>query len=238
MRELTELQKAVQNEMNRIIDIIEREQERGFSFTKLPGLNFEPTKARTKQLKMLRKYTRQKLMAEHSEWVDPETGEIYEGREGTKAQFEYRQRKLSTYKEEYNKTPQKQYMRLPGSADISIIDNIRQKLVNLPNEKRAKGGIMNLEEEKNSVLSAFDDMVGQSEDEEALVQYLYDNEYEISANCEKIEYSSEQYDTYDSYYKLIIIFNKGQALTSEQAERYEYDFDDYSAEYDIDGLEW
>lgn len=238
MKGLTDLQKAVQNEMNRILDIIETEQERGFSFIKLPSLNFDPKKARTKQLKMLRSYTRQKLMEQRSEWVDPETGEIYEGREGTKAQFEYRQRKLSTYKEEYNKKPQKQYMRLPGSVDISIIDNIRQKLENLPVEKRAKGGMMNLEEEKNSVLSAFDDMVGQSEDEDALVQYLYENEYEISANCEKIEYSSEQYDTYDSYYRLIIIFNRGQALTSEQAERYEDDFGDYSSEYDFDGLEW
>lgn len=218
--------------MNRILDIIETEQERGFSFTKLPSLEFDPTKARTKQLKMLRSYTRQKLMEQHSEWVDPETGEIYEGREGTKAQFDYRQRKLSTYKEEYNKKPQKQYMRLPGSVDISIIDNVRQKLENLPTEKRAKGGVMNMEEEKNSVLSAFDDMVGQSENDDALVQYLYENEYEISVNCEKIEYSSEQYDTYDAYYRLIIIFNRGLALTSEQARQYENDFADGSEDYD------
>lgn len=234
MRGLTELQKAVQNEMNRILDIIETEQERGFSFTKLPSLNFDPTKARTKQLKMLRSYTRQKLMEQHSEWVDPETGEIYKGREGTKAQFDYRQRKLSTYKEEYNKKPQKQYMRLPGSVDISIIDNVRHKLENLPTEKRAKGGLMNMEDEKNSVLSAFDDMVGQSENDDALVQYLYENEYEISVNCEKIEYSSEQYDTYDAYYRLIIIFNRGQALTSEQARQYENDFSDGLEDYDYD----
>lgn len=234
MKGLTNLQKAVQEEMNRIIDIIETEQERGFSFTKLPSLDFDPTKARTKQLKMLRSYTRQKLMEQHSEWVDPETGEIYVGREGTKAQFDYRQRKLSTYKEEYNEKSQKQYMRLPGSVDISIIDNVRQRLENLPTEKRAKGGIMNMEDEKNSVLSAFDDMIGQSENDEALVQYLYENEYEISVNCEKIIYSSEQYDTYDAYYRLIIIFNRGRALTSEQARQYENDFADSLEDYDYD----
>lgn len=231
---LTELQKAVQNEMNRILDIIETEQERGFSFTKLPSLNFDPTKARTKQLKMLRRYTRQKLMEQHSEWIDPETGEIYTGREGLNAQFDYRQRKLESYHDDYNKVTHKPVVRLPGSVDISIIDNIRQKLLDLPTEKRAKGGLMNMEEEKNAVLSAFDDMIGQAENDFDLVQYLYENEYEISLNCDRIEHASEQYDTYDSFYKLIIIFNRGQALTSEQATQYEEEFADGLEEYDYD----
>ena len=78
MEKLTELQRAVQREMQRIITIIESKQKQGFSFIKLPSLEFDKTKARSKQLSRLKKYTPEKLMKEHSEWVNPETGEIYQ----------------------------------------------------------------------------------------------------------------------------------------------------------------
>lgn len=233
MKELTNLQKAVQEEMNRILSIVEQEQERGFSFTKLPSLNFDPTKARTKQLKMLRRYTRQKLMEQHSEWVNPETGEIFEGREGAKAQFFYRQNKLIG-KEEIVKKSDKPVTRLPSSVNISIIQEVRQKLVDLPTHKRVKNIVMDLTEEKNAVLSAFDDMVGQAEDEEALVQYLYENEYEISTTCDNIAHYSDADETEQDYYKLIIIFNHGEALTQEQAMEYENDFNFGVTDYDYD----
>lgn len=177
-------------------------------------------------------------MKEHSEWVNPETGEIYQKESGIKAEAQYSESKRDAYEREYAKNNYKPVTRLPGSANIGIIDTIRDKLASLPTNRRVKGGPIDLSDDVNAVLSAFEDMIGQAEDEDELVEYLYNNEFEISKNCDIITHASQQYDIQDSFYKLIIIFNNGSALTLEQAEQYEYDFDDYSAEYNLDGLEW
>lgn len=238
MEKLTKLQRAVQREMERILSIIESKQKQGFSFTRLPSLVFDKKKASSRQLSRLQKYTPEKLMKERSEWVNPETGEIYEKEAGIKAEAQFSEAKRETYEREYAKNNYKPVTRLPGSANIGIIDTIREKLASLPTNRRVKGGPIDLSDDVNAVMSAFEDMVGQTEDEDELVEYLYSNEFEISKNCDIITHASQQYDIQDSFYKLIIIFNNGSALTLEQAEQYEYDFDDYSAEYNLDGLEW
>ena len=239
MEKLTKLQRAVQREMERIITIIETKQKQGFSFTKLPSLDFDKTKARSKQLKMLRGYTPEKLMKEHSEWVNPETGEIYQKESGISAEAQFSEAKSNNYEREYNKNNYKPVTRLQGSANIGIIDTIRDKLAALPTNRRVKGGPIDLSDDVNSVMSAFEDMVGQADDEDELVEYLYNNEFEISKNCDIITHASQQYDIQDSFYKLIIIFNNGSALTMEQAERYEDEFSDNDIEYDFDDdTEW
>lgn len=237
MEKLTELQRAVQREMQRIITIIESKQKQGFSFTKLPSLEFDKTKARSKQLKMLRGYTPEKLMKERSEWVNPETGEIYQKESGIKAEAQFSEAKRETYEREYSKNNYKPVTRLPGSANIGIIDTIRDKLASLPTNRRVKGGPIDLSDDVNAVMSAFEDMIGQADDEDELVEYLYNNEFEISKNCDTITHASQQYDIQDSFYKLIIIFNNGSALTMEQAEQYEDDFGDYDIEYDLEEME-
>lgn len=236
MEKLTELQRAVQREMERILTIIETKQEQGFSFTKLPSLVFDKTKARSKQLSRLKSYTPEKLMNEHSEWVNPDTGEIYQKKAGITAEAQFSEAKKDSYEKVYTKNNYKPVTRLRGSANIGIIDTIREKLASLPTNRRVKGGPIDLSDDVNAVMSAFEDMVGQT-DEDELVEYLYNNEFEISKNCDIITHASQQYDIQDSFYKLIIIFNNGSALTIEQAEQYEDDFGAYDMEYDIEEME-
>lgn len=218
--------------MSRIKEFLHRKEKQGFQFTKLPNLEFDPKKARTKQLKMLREYTSKKIMQEKSEWVEPETGEIYKGKQGVKEETLFRKEYGESYQEAVQKYDYQTRETVDDIVDVHIYDQIKQVIEDLPNSgysHQAKG-FTYFEDQKSELLSMLDDLIGTADDVEEVYDYLRRHESEIVNAGKAVAGASDSEEIKESYTHIAIILNNGFALTPEQSERLEEQYPDLADE--------
>lgn len=221
--------------MERINNFLQRKERLGYQFNKLPKLEFDPKKARTKQLNMLRKYTANKLLREKSEWVDPETGEIYYGKQAVAAQKTFTRDYGGSYSEAVQQYQYEPYEQDSLPSDVNIYDQIKHVIEDLPNSgysHQAKG-FTYFEDQKSELLSMLDDLIGSADDVEEVYDYLRRHEPEIVNAGQAVAGASNSEEIKESYTHIAIILNNGFALTPEQSERLEEQYPDlaYEGEY-------
>lgn len=240
MSKLTYLQEQVRKEMERINNFLRRKEKLGYQFNKLPNLEFDPKKARTRQLKMLRNLTSNRLLREKSEWVDPETGEIFEGKQAVAAQKTFARDYGGSYSEAVQQYQYEPYEQDTEPSDVSVYDKVREIIESLPSSGYSTKyhGFTYFEDQKGELLSMLDDLVGSAEDEEEVYNYLRENEAEITQAGQDVAGASSSETIKESYTHIARILNRGLALTQEQSEHLEAEHGDYASEYDFDGLEW
>lgn len=235
MPKLTYLQEQVKKEMTRIKKFIERKEKLGFQFNKLPSLEFDPKKARTRQLKTLRGLTSNKLLREKSEWVDPETGEIFEGKQAVSAQKVFARDYEGSYEQAVQQYQYEPYEQDTATLYANIYDQVRETIENLPSSgysRQAKTYVY-FEDRKSELLSMLDDLVGQANDETVVYEYLRQHESEIVQAGKEVVGDSDGEVIKESYVHIAIILNNGMALTQEQGEQLESEYS-----YLTDGGEW
>ena len=221
MAELTKLQKQVQKEMERIKKFIERKEKEGFYFTKLPNLEFDKSKARRSQLERLKKLTPKKLLYERSEWVDPETGEIFEKKQGVAAEHIFRRESEVSYQEALQGTRYTDYEPINRNdvspLDISVVERLREKIREIPDEivtSRYKSDMSNY---KGQLENMLDNLVDNSEDEESAIEYLNSVEEEINENVEVTKHYNADESISWSAVRIAVLLNHGTPLTASQA---------------------
>ena len=207
----TENQKAYQKERRRLLQAVRRAEKQGYIFPEdvVPEL---PKRVTKKQLEKIQK-TKPKELYKKAEFVYQETGEVVPAEQRKQ---EVKQEAIRKAKETRKRKKKLSIPSLPPYyPTISIIDKIRDRILELTREAKPP---IPIENRKNELLSIFEDNVTSFDDNIIEYEnYLEAHESEIAELLNVISYDSNAEQISASFVAIGRLLNI-QSLSMSQAE--------------------
>lgn len=208
----TQNQKAFQKERRRLLQVVNRAKKQGYIFPEniVPSLPKRVTKKSLERIKLLKP----KDLYKKAQYLYEETGEIVPAEQRKQ---EIKRIAIEKRKETIKKRIKFDIRRPKYYPTISIIDTIRNRIIDLQREAKPPIGIST---RKNEVLNIFDDTVTLYEMNENISEYeeyLKKNESEIADLLNVISYDSNSEKVNASFVSLGRLLNV-TSLSMEQAE--------------------
>lgn len=219
-KKLTRLQKEYQKEYKRLTKGMSYWKKKGYFLNDMP-FERSPKRVTQKLLKEI-KQTKPKTLTKYAEQVDLETGEIISSPTPKPAPT-----KQKTIVPKQVETPTPAPVTTPDTItteeyipNLSIIDEIKARISDLPDRNRARKNGIPIAARRNGLLEIFEDTLNSLDDSELpdYIEYLINHQSELFSSLQHIEYESKDEKIDASFAQAGRILNNGDSLSPMQSE--------------------
>ncbi len=219
----TALQAEVRREVRRIQQFVRRAEQRGFEFPQqIKDIKFNKKNASTRRLEQLRRWTAEKLYGKAKYASEKTYGEIVSGKKGREIERREAARKSAQTRRERER--QYTYDEDDYYPTVDIVEDVRDRLENLPDILYVKGKKVSVESEKNILLSIFQQQLA-SRGYSGYSNYLSMIEDSLYTIIDEVEYSAYDIDAVKASYAEIGTLLKGSALEFSEMQDIENYYD-------------